>query len=179
MVASRFTAYWGYLRGLVLRLRGAKLAVRTRIDRNCQFEHPVGLSTGPRTHIESNVTIKIVSETGKVILGERVFIGRNSTLDISGRLVIGDRSLVAPGCFITDHNHAIAAGIRVVDQGVTTTDVEIGEDAWIGANVCILPGVRIGDGAVIGAGAVVKLDVPANCVAVGVPARVIRERHGN
>ncbi len=176
MAASRFTVYCGYLRSLLLRLRGAKLAFRTRIDSSCQFEHPRGLSTGPRTHIESNVSVKIVSQQGSVVLGERVFIGRNCTLDISGHLIIGDRSLVAPGCFITDHNHAIALGSRIVDQGISTKNVEIGEDAWIGANACILPGVKIGDGAVVGAGAVVTQDVAANCIAVGVPARVLRKR---
>lgn len=170
--------YSGYLRGVLLRLRGAKLAARTRIDRRCQFECPAGLVAGRRTHLESNVSIKIVSKQGSVVLGERVFIGRNSTLDISGTLVIGDRSLIAPGCFITDHNHLIAGGIRIVDQGLKAADVEIGNDAWIGANVCILPGVSIGDGAVIGAGAVVTRSVPANCIAVGMPAKVVRKRNG-
>ena len=84
--------------------------------------------------------------------------------------------MVAPNCFITDHNHAIALSRRIVDQGVTTSDVEIGSDVWIGANVCVLPGVKIGDGAVIGAGAVVTRDIPANCVALGIPAKVTRVR---
>ena len=176
MGSERLRAYFGYFRGLLLRLRGARIAFRTRVDRNCHFQNPAGLETGARTHLEQNATIKIVTLEGTVVLGEQVFIGRNSTLDISERLVIGARTLVAPGCFITDHNHRIAVGERIVDQGTATRPVEIGEDAWIGANVCILSGVRIGDGAVIGAGAVVTKDVPANCIAAGVPARVVRER---
>ena len=53
--------------------------------------------------------------------------------------------------------------------------VRIGNDVWIGANVCILPGVTIGNNVIIGAGAVVNRDIPDNTMAVGVPARVIKE----
>nr|WP_277200415.1 DapH/DapD/GlmU-related protein [Veillonella seminalis] len=55
------------------------------------------------------------------------------------------------------------------------TPVTIGNDVWIGGNVTILPGINIGDKAVIAAGAVVTKDVPANTVAGGVPAKVIKE----
>ena len=53
--------------------------------------------------------------------------------------------------------------------------VSIGNDVWIGGNVTILPGVNIGNNVVIAAGAVVTKDIPDNCVAGGVPARVIKE----
>ena len=54
--------------------------------------------------------------------------------------------------------------------------VSIGNDVWIGGRVIILPGVNIGDGCIIGAGAVVTKDIPSYCVAVGVPAKVVRHR---
>lgn len=146
------------------------------MDRLLHVELPAGLKAGSRLHVEQNVAIKMVSPTAAISLGDRVFLGRNSTLDISHSLVIGDRTLVAPGCLITDHNHGIKANARIVDQGVESHPVVIGADVWIGANACILPGVHIGDGAVVGAGAVVNHDLPDNCVAVGVPARVIGSR---
>ncbi len=57
-------------------------------------------------------------------------------------------------------------------------EITIGERVWVGANCTIIGGVDIGDQAVIGAGAVVTKDIPARCVAVGVPARVIRSFDG-
>ena len=56
-----------------------------------------------------------------------------------------------------------------------TKPIKIGNNVWIGGNVIVLPGVNIGDNVVIGAGSVVTKDIPANCVAVGNPCRVIRK----
>ena len=53
--------------------------------------------------------------------------------------------------------------------------ITIGNNVWIGAQVCVLPGVTIGDNTVIGAGSVVNRDIPANVIAAGNPCRVIRE----
>ena len=57
--------------------------------------------------------------------------------------------------------------------------ITLGNDVWIGANVCILPGVKIGDGAIIGAGGVVTKNIPDYAIAVGDPARVIKYRFDN
>jgi acetyltransferase-like isoleucine patch superfamily enzyme len=61
-------------------------------------------------------------------------------------------------------------------QGHVAKSIEIGDDVWIGANVVVLGGVRIGRGAVIGAGAVVTRDIPEFAIAVGVPARPVGSR---
>lgn len=53
--------------------------------------------------------------------------------------------------------------------------IRVGNNVWIGAQVCVLPGVTIGDNTVIGAGSVVNRDIPANVIAAGNPCRVIRE----
>lgn len=53
--------------------------------------------------------------------------------------------------------------------------IVIGDNVWLGGGVIVCPGVTIGDNSVIGAGAVVTKDIPANVVAVGTPAKVIRE----
>ena len=55
------------------------------------------------------------------------------------------------------------------------SEIRIGDDVWLGANVTVLPGVTIGNNVVVGAGAVVNKDIPDNSLAVGVPAQVIKK----
>jgi acetyltransferase-like isoleucine patch superfamily enzyme len=69
-----------------------------------------------------------------------------------------------------------APGSWVKSQPLQLASVIIEVEAWIGAHVVVLPGVRIGKGAVIGAGAVVTRDVPAGAISCGVPLRVTRQR---
>jgi acetyltransferase-like isoleucine patch superfamily enzyme len=79
--------------------------------------------------------------------------------------------------YVADHRHAFADRTRpVLAQGITRVGpVEVGDGAWLGENVVVGPGVRIGRGAVVGANSVVLQDVPDFWVAVGVPARRVRE----
>jgi acetyltransferase-like isoleucine patch superfamily enzyme len=67
-------------------------------------------------------------------------------------------------------------GSPIQDQGWASGHVTVGPDCWIGMGVSILPGVTIGEGCVIGAGSVVAKDLPAFSIAVGNPAKVIRDR---
>lgn len=53
--------------------------------------------------------------------------------------------------------------------------IKIGNNVWIGGNVCVLPGVTIGDNVVIGAGSVVTKDIPANCLVAGNPGKIIKK----
>lgn len=70
----------------------------------------------------------------------------------------------------------MAGGLTIREQPAEIGEVTIGNDVWIGAGAKILANVHIGDGAVIGSNAVVTSDIPANAIAVGVPAKVIRYR---
>ncbi|MBK6850095.1 MAG: acetyltransferase [Burkholderiales bacterium] len=99
-----------------------------------------------------------------------------------GSVVIGSNTLIASKVFISDHHHG---DYRDIDENSTPEvppalrpliirPVTIGERVWIGESACILPGVNVGDGAVIGAGAVVSRNIPANSIAVGNPAVVVR-----
>jgi acetyltransferase-like isoleucine patch superfamily enzyme len=78
---------------------------------------------------------------------------------------------------IRDYDHRFAdLAVPVRLQGLITAPVVIGNNVWLGSKVSVLRGVRIGDNAIIGAGAVVTHDIPANAIAAGVPARVLRYR---
>jgi acetyltransferase-like isoleucine patch superfamily enzyme len=84
--------------------------------------------------------------------------------------------MIGPHCYITDGDHGTEPGVDVKAQAMRKLPVIIEDGAWLGSHVVVLPGVRIGRGAVIGAGSVVTKSIPANAVAVGVPARVVRLR---
>ncbi len=112
----------------------------------------------------------------KVEIGARCSIGMGVSIAATGRVVLGERVLLARNVYISDHGHNYRdVALPVADQGVGPSEpVHIGAGAWIGQNVCILPGVTIGRQCVVGANAVVTADIPDGCVAAGVPAKVIR-----
>jgi acetyltransferase-like isoleucine patch superfamily enzyme len=98
-------------------------------------------------------------------------------IESSGGVEIGARVLVGPRTCIISANHAVPLGrARIFGAGRVEAPVVIEDDVWLGANVMVLPGVRIGEGAVVGAGSVVTKSIPPMTVAVGNPARVVRER---
>ena len=109
-----------------------------------------------------------------VHMGNRVYANFNLTLVDDGHIYIGDRVMIGPGVTIATASHPISPKLRSLNCQYNK-DVHIGEDVWIGANVVIVPGVRIGRNSVIGAGSVVTKDIPENVVAAGVPCRVKRE----
>lgn len=115
----------------------------------------------------------------KLVIESGVYINRFTMLDAHESIVVCSGAMIGPNCYITDSDHGIVAGVPVCQQPMQSRPVRIGRDAWLGAGVIVTKGVTIGDGAVIGAGSVVTRDIPANTVAVGVPARVIRERHSD
>jgi acetyltransferase-like isoleucine patch superfamily enzyme len=151
---------WDRLRAFGWTLRGARLGAKARIGRSCIIDRPWTLSTGERVQVEHAVYLKAVDDSARIVLGEHTFIGFGTELDVALTLTIGRHVLIAPGCFITDHAHARRAGTRIDDQGTNARAVMIGDDAWLGARVVVLAGVRIGDGAIV----------------AGVPARVIGQR---
>jgi acetyltransferase-like isoleucine patch superfamily enzyme len=87
-----------------------------------------------------------------------------------GGIEIGEETQVGPGVLITTTTHDYSSELETSWRGVV-----IGRRCWIGANATILPGVEIGDGTVIGAGSVVTKSIPERSLAVGVPARVVKQ----
>ena len=115
-------------------------------------------------------------------IGDRVFANFNFTVLDCAPVTIGDDVLFGPNVSLLPPMHPLRwqdRNVRTREDG-TAYDYEYGEpitigsNCWFGGNVTVLGGVTIGDGCVIGAGAVVTKDIPANSVAVGNPARVIK-----
>ncbi len=106
----------------------------------------------------------------RVTFGKDVFINHSAILLASGGIVFEDGVSVAPGVRIATINHDFNNRHTIYTYG----KVALKKNVWIGMNVTICPGVTIGENSVIAAGAVVTKDIPANVVAGGVPARIIK-----
>jgi maltose O-acetyltransferase len=95
------------------------------------------------------------------------------SLDVA-TVTIGDDVQIGPNVQLLTATHPVAAGPRR-DKWEAARPIVIGDNVWLGGGVIVCPGVTIGANTVVGAGAVVVRDLPANVVAVGNPARVVRE----
>lgn len=115
----------------------------------------------------------INNAVGDVIIGNHTRIGLHNT--IIGPVTIGSHVNLAQGITITALNHNFDDSEKRIDQqGISTKEVVLEDDIWVGANAVILPGVTIGKHAVVAAGAIVTKDVPPHSLVAGVPAKVIR-----
>lgn len=106
-------------------------------------------------------------------IGENFFMNMNCVILDGAKVTFGDNVFVAPGCGFYTAGHPLDTERR--NAGLEyALPIRIGNNVWIGAQVCILPGVTIGDNSVIGAGSVVTKDIPSGVLAAGNPCRVIR-----
>lgn len=167
----------GRLRAALLRLRGARVGAKAALGSRCMIDRAVGVTIGERVMLEPDVYLKLVGDTAKLEIGNHTFVGRGVEFDVLGKVSIGEHTLIAPRCFITDHAHGVAPGLRMDQQPAAAMEVKIGSDVWLGAGTVVLPGVTIGDGAVVGANSVVTADVEPMSVVAGAPARLLRYRH--
>ena len=116
---------------------------------------------------------------GNITLGDHVNIGFHSEVFSGSEVTVGAHGLFAAYTYLVGGGHAFdQAGVPVVRQPRTSRGITLGENVWLGAGVKVMDGVHLGRDVVVGAGAVVTTDLPDGAVAVGVPARVVRERAG-
>lgn len=116
----------------------------------------------------------VIRSPHKVSIGAHCSLAERVHIFGGGQVYIGDNTLIAAHCIITSDTHDPNA--ELYRLSLVRATVHIGTNVWLGSACIVLPGVRIGDGAIIGAGSVVTKDVPANAVALGVPAKVVRLR---
>ena len=134
----------------------------------------------------SSIDINFTCQCGKhIFIGEKTIVNMNCTFLDENIIHIGNQVLIAPNVQLYTATHPILPQERFIgdwDENsgelffrTRALPITIGDCAWIGGGAIILPGVTIGENAVIGAGSVVTHSIPANCVAVGNPCRVIRK----
>jgi acetyltransferase-like isoleucine patch superfamily enzyme len=120
---------------------------------------------------------KIRCHEGVVEIGPKTVLGQECTISAYQRVEIGQQCVIADRVMFIDFDHNVADPEQPIrKQGIYKRDVVVGSNVWIGYGAQILRGVTIGDNAIIGASSVVTRDIPANAVAAGTPARVIRMR---
>lgn len=121
--------------------------------------------------------VRASPDAGAVLsIGDRTQIHPFVHIGATSGVEIGSDCLFASHVYITDHDHDWRDGSKPVSSSrvLLTAPVTIGDGVWLGERVCVLKGVTIGDGAIVGAGSVVTKDIPARCIAVGSPARVVK-----
>lgn len=124
------------------------------------------------TKIDSSVTVSqpFYTDFGRhITFGKNIFINQNVTFVDLGGITIEDQVLIGPMTRIITVNHLLDSEKR---RGMEVKPVRIKKNAWIGANVTILPGVTVGENAVIAADSTVTKDVPDNVVVAGSPAKI-------
>lgn len=140
--------------------------------RNILIKHSI-LKCGNNIRVKSNANIS-----------PNIIIGNNSELgtrcNIQANTEIGNNVIMGPDVKIYTRNHNYEnPSIPIQFQGKNMKNVVIGNNVWIGANVVILPGVRIGNNTIIAAGAIVSKSFEDNCIIGGNPAKKIKNLYEN
>ena len=166
---------WGAKMRSLVRCFGTPVVIKSR-----QGKLEMGRGVCLRSSLISNiagcyhpVTLG-VRGNGVLTLGDQVGIS-GSTIIAEQSVTLGNRVLVGVNCTICDTDfHSLEPETRTDKVSHKTAPVIIEDDVWLGMNVTVLKGVTIGRGSVIAAGSVVSRDIPANCLAGGVPAKYIK-----
>lgn len=135
-----------------------------------------GITLGPGVYIGRNGCV--YCKNGEIEIGERANFSANCTLFSSNRLAVGAGCMVGAYCyFLSGGEYDFRDPAPFAEQSGMCTQgpLEIGADCWFGARVTVLDAASIGARCVIGAGAVVTRPLPARSLALGVPARVVRQ----
>lgn len=160
-------------------------AMCVSVGKRLQMEQLPSVSGPVRIYLGDDVRLSGRSSFGggrifpdpEVRIGNRSFIGHGCTFSAAKSITVGDDVLLAGGCSISDYSaHPLDPAKRIAGIQIEPEDVRpvrIGNKAWLGKNVTVLPGVTIGEGAVVGAAAVVTKDVPAGSICVGNPCRLL------
>jgi acetyltransferase-like isoleucine patch superfamily enzyme len=189
----------GLLYRLILQMDGVAAIernVRLRFAGNIRLGHgayldentylhatPGGIRIGANTIVMHGAVLHVYNFRGipqsQITIGRDSLIGEYTVIRGQGGVTIGDRVYTSPFTQIIAVNHVFDDPARpFVEQGITAEGIVVEDDVWLGANVVVTDGVRIGKGAVVAAGAVVTRDVPPHTVVAGVPARAIKEIDG-
>lgn len=133
------------------------------------------MEIGRWVHIGDGNSIRC--HEGSLKIGDKTVFGCNNVVNAYLDLEIGGSTLVADWCYICDFDHKMDdIHIPIKDQGIVKGPVRIGGDTWVGTKVTVTRNTLIGHGTVLGAHAVVRGEIPPYSIAVGSPAKVVKNR---
>ena len=154
-------------------------AIEIKMKLNCEYhsESEIREIFAELTSQDINETLRLVppfhTDCGKNIhIGENVFINSNCTMQDQGGIYIGDNVLIGHNACLLTLNHDFDPEKRA---NLHPSPIYIEDNVWLGSNVTVLPGVRIGEGSIVAAGAVVTKDVKSGEIVGGVPAKTIKK----
>lgn len=167
------------LRKLWWEMQGASIGLHTNLP-SFEITWPHKVKIGNNCILEEDIFFKFDGEWQSgysIIIADRVFIGRGCEFNIRKNIHIGNDCLIASGCKFIDHDHGITDLSKPINtQPGPEYPIVLEENVWLGVNVIVLKGVKIGKGSVVGSGAVVTKSIPPNEIWSGVPAKKIRDR---
>jgi acetyltransferase-like isoleucine patch superfamily enzyme len=142
---------------------------------------PGGITIGDNTFIMHHTMLHVFNfrnlPQAGITIGHNCFIGEFNIIRGQGGVRIGNDVYTGPMVQMVAVNHVYQDPSRPIrEQGITAQGIIIEDDVWIGANVTVVDGVTIGRGSVIGAGAVVTRDIPPYSIALGTPAKPVKDR---
>lgn len=166
---------------------GAEIAAAVRLGFGARL---INRADRPTVRIGRETVIRGIlrnEQSGRITIGERVYIGDGVLISAMANIVIGAETLIAHGVQLFDNDtHPLDAEDRALDfrrklghkvpapAAIAKADLHIGRGCWLGMNSMVMKGVTIGDGTVVAGGSVVTKDLPPGVVAGGNPAHPLR-----
>jgi acetyltransferase-like isoleucine patch superfamily enzyme len=192
-------AFGLWLRSKLYRRLLGRCGRQVTFGANVVLRHPHKIAVGDNVVIDDGCCLDAKGTDNRgIVIGNNVFIGRNTILsckngDIliedganlgfnchvfsASRVRVGRNVLMAAYTYLVGGDHLFErTDVPVLLQGRVSRGIEVDDNVWLGAHVVVADGTRIGRDAIVGAGAVVLSDIPEFAIAVGVPARVVRDR---
>jgi acetyltransferase-like isoleucine patch superfamily enzyme len=189
LTLARFLRGHGMLSARYARLIARWAWLKLRFGKRLQTDGLCFISPGVKLEIGKDAVLrlgrwswlghgtKIRIHEGVCEIGAKTVLGQECTISGYQRIVIGRECVIADRVMLIDFDHGVVEVERPIRlQGIYKRDVEVGSNCWIGYGACILRGVSVGDNSIVGANSVVTKPLPANSVAAGTPAKVLRMR---
>ena len=184
-IIDKFQLAWWLLRTKI-QVPSARLIRRPFVVRGERLvAYGLGLTTGVGCRLEAFAVND--DKHKRIVFGNNVQINDYVHISAIEKVDIGDNVLMASHVYISDNSHGQYKGVEgdtapsvpPIKRPYFVAPVKIGNNVWLGEGVIVMPGVTIGDGCVIGAHSIVNKDMPANTVAVGSPAKIVKKYNEN